>query len=119
MIKYLKLEDIFDDGKYQGISVREVIENDRKNVLTLSKQGYYFDDEVYEFANYKRSIRDVEFHYEFIDKVKQNKDKKKYTNDSVEKTRKFSRELSTLEDNSYIDEKEDSIDEIEIYTDEE
>lgn len=119
MIYYLKLDDIFDEGKYQGKTVREILIENRKNLITLSKQGYYFSDDACEFAGYKRSIRDEQFAQEFINKPKQLKEKTKCPKDSIEKTRKFLRELSTLDNDKYFDIKEeDDSNGIEIYDEE-
>lgn len=111
MIYYLKLDDIFDNGKYQGRTVREVLEENRKNLVTLSKQGYFFSDEACEFARYKRTIRDEKIICEFIDRSKQPKEKIKCPKDSLEKARKFLRELSTLDNEKYIEDKNIEVEE--------
>lgn len=112
MIKNLKLEDVFDRGRYEGKTVREVIEKDRKKIIALSKEGFYFDEEVLKFARFTRTVRDEKIIYEFVDK-KPFVDKKKYTKDSIEKTKKFIQDLSVLDDNKYNLDKEDEIDDIE------
>lgn len=114
MNKYLKLEDTFDCGRHEGKTVREVIEKDRKKIVSLSKEGYYFDDEVLRFARYTRTIRDERIILEFVDK-KVIKDNKKYAKDSTEKAKKFIRDLSVLENDKYNFDKEDDTVNIENY----
>lgn len=115
MINYLKLNDIIDNDKYKNKTVREILENDRKKLITLSKEGYYFDDEVFKFARYTRTIRDEKIILEFVDR-KVVKDKKKYSKDSTEKAKKFIQGLSVLDNDKYDIDKEDDI---ENYTDNE
>ena len=100
MNQVLNLNDKIKNEKYNNKTVAEIIENDRKELIRLSKDGYYFHDDVCKKAGYTRTIRDEKVVTEFIDKSKIAKDKKVYTKDT-ESVKKIIERLSTLDYNPY------------------
>lgn len=109
-MKYLELDDIIDNEKYKGKTVKEILESDRKKLISLCKEGYNFSDNVLKFARYTRTIRDEKIYFEFIDRSKTPvKNKKTLMKDSESNVKKILKELAVLDQsNNYYDEDIDS-----------
>lgn len=101
-IKKLSLTDTLDSDKYKGKTIEQILDTDKRRMFKLLKLGYDFDDEVLEKYRFKRTIRDVKFVHEFVDKTPQPTSKKTLTKDTVENARKLMKSLATLDnDKSY------------------
>lgn len=112
----LGLEDKFEEGKYIGMTVDEVISKDRKALLSLSREGYDFKEEVFAKARFKRQKRDENVVLEIVSKPKFN-DNKVYAKD-VKSVKKIIEELSTV-DKPFHEENSDEEDKMEtIYENE-
>ena len=109
--KKLNLNSIITVGKYNGKTVNEIIEEDRKAIIYLCQKGFYFEDEVFKKARYKHIIRDEKIIFEFVDKIKQ-KPQKIYKKDT-ENIKNIIEGLSTINNSSY-DDKENYEDDIEV-----
>lgn len=68
MSEYLNLDDIISKGQFKNLTVNEVIERDRHNIIDLCKQGFDFSDEVFEKARFKKIIRDVKVTNVLVDR---------------------------------------------------
>lgn len=62
----LKLNDIIKKGRFKNKSISDIITNNRKDIITLIKEGYEFDDEVLNAAKYKRYIKNKNYISEIV-----------------------------------------------------
>lgn len=68
----LKLDNIIEDGKYNGKKVSELALN-KKVIFELLKNGYNFDDEVLLQAGIKKTVRDIRTRTEVVEHEKDTK----------------------------------------------
>lgn len=111
-MEYLNLTDIIDKGHFKDMTVNEIIEQDRHNLITLCKDGYNFSDEVFEKAKYKRIIRDVKVTNEVI--FDRPKIKEKPLPKDTKSLKEILKSLSTIDNisiNENYDVAEDNIEE--------
>lgn len=111
----LSLDSIIKKGKFNGKTVNQIIENDRKEIINLVKKGYSFSDEVFEKAKFKHQVRDNNIVLEVVDKPKT---VNKPLNKDTEKLENIIESLSTISNCRYINDIEETftkeeIDEIE------
>lgn len=101
--KKLNLDSVITAGKYKGKTVSQIVEENRKEILSLYKKGYDFEEEVFEKARYKHIIRDEKVFCEIV------------TRDSPKKIKTFKKDTANI---SKIIEELSTIDRTSSYDDE-
>ena len=91
-------------GRYNGKTVEEVLNKNRKSIFTLIKKGLCFDDEVLKEAHITKTIRDRHAYYEF---ERHAKDNKKYEKEKMSKDDVIKIVESLNNDNIKYDDEED------------
>lgn len=109
MINYLNLEDIIDKGQFKNMTVNEIIEKDRHNLISLCKEGFDFTDEVFEKARYKRTIRDVKVTNVFVDRPQI---KQKPLPKDTKSLKEILKSISTIDNISIDDDYDEMADDI-------
>lgn len=97
----LKLTDTINKGEFKGKTIQTIIDNNKKDLFKLCQLGYQFNEEVYDYAGYKHTIRDINAYNQIIDN-KCKKEDKVYPKES-ESLYKILRNLLTIE-KAYINE---------------
>lgn len=117
----LNLNSIIDNGVFKNKKVIDIVNNNKKDIFKLVKEGLYFDDEVLALAGIKKTIKNVKTSIQIVE---HSKDTKVY---EIDKTplQKILKEISTIdgysmetiikEDNDECEfDEDDDIDESEI-----
>lgn len=97
-MEILDYESIIPYGKNKGKYVKDII-NDKKEIFSMLKSGYYFSDAVLKLANIRKVIRDVKYTNEVVE---HNKDTKIYIKDT-DSLSKIIRELETIHNQNIKD----------------
>ena len=103
----LNLESIIETGRHKGKTVSQIIETDKKIIFDLLKNGYNFEEEVFEKARIKHFIRDEKIIQEIVDRS-DIKDTKIYPKDT-DNLRKIMESILTLNNDNYTYDKDDSL----------
>ena len=98
MYKTLNINSEITTGIHKGKTVKEVLENGKKEIFSLIKQGFSFDDEVLSLAGIKKNVRDVTIKHVFIEHEKDNKIYEKETT-SLSKILKEIRTIDNIDEN--------------------
>lgn len=119
--KKLSLESVIDNSLFKNKKVVDIINNNKKDIFKLIKEGYSFDDEVLTLAGIKKCVKEVKTTNQIVE---HEKDTKVY---EVDKTplHKILKEISTIEGYTFNensikeeteteDEENDDIDDSEI-----
>lgn len=106
----LNLNSIIDNGVFKNKKVIDIVNNNKKDIFKLVKEGLYFDDEVLALAGIKKTIKNVKTSIQIVE---HSKDTKVY---EIDKTplQKILKEISTIEgysfnDGSIKDDNEDNV----------
>ena len=98
MYKTLNINSEITAGIHKGKTVKEVLENGKKEIFSLIKQGFSFDDEVLSLAGIKKNVRDVTIKQVFVEHEKDNKIYEKETT-SLSKILKEIRTIDNIDEN--------------------
>ena len=98
MNKALNINSVITSGNYKGKTVKDVLENGKKEIFNLIKQGFLFDDEVLSLAGIKKNVRDVTVENVFVEHEKDNKIYEKETT-SLSKILKEIRTIDNIDEN--------------------
>lgn len=117
----LDVNSIIDNGVFKNKKVIDIINNNKKDIFQLVKDGFSFNDEVLTLAGIKKIVKDVKTSNQIVEHIK---DTKVY---EIDKTplHKILKEISTIdgysmetiikEDNDECEfDEDDDIDESEI-----
>ena len=91
-------------GKYKGKTVKYILENDKKEIFNLLKQGVSFNDDVLSLAGIKKNIRNVKITQVFTE---HKKDTKIYEKETASLS-KILKEIRTLDNIPEIEENENA-----------
>lgn len=115
MSKNLNLNSVISKGTYKGKTVEQLIALKRSEIIEMVKDGYSFDEEVYEKARYKHYVREEKSVSNEI--VQHQVDNKVYTKDT-EKLHKILKGLETINNEPTASEEEPQVNnENEMYND--
>ena len=60
------LDHVFEDGKYKGKKVKDVIKKNKKNIFKLIKDGYVISDEILNQFNIKKEVKNVKIIHDTV-----------------------------------------------------
>lgn len=113
MSKKLNLNSVISKGTYKGKTVEQLIGLKRSEIIEMVKDGYVFEEEVYEKARYKHYVREVSCSNEI---VQHQVDNKVYAKDT-EKLHKILKGLETINNEPTSEEETQVNNENELYND--
>lgn len=95
--KSLSLNSIINSGKFNKQTVNEVLTNNKRDIFSLIKEGFSFDDEVLKLAGIKKNVKNSTVKNEIVE---HDKDTKVYEVDTTP-LHKILKEISTIDNYSF------------------
>lgn len=97
--KSLSLNSIINSGKFNKQTVNEVLTNNKRDIFSLIKEGFSFDDEVLKLAGIKKNVKNSTVKNEIVE---HDKDTKVYEVDTTP-LHKILKEISTIDNYSFYE----------------
>ena len=89
----LNINSVIAKGEHKGKTVNDVLSIGKKEIFSLIKEGFSFDDNVLLMAGIKKNVRDVKVSNIFVE---HEKDTKSYEKDTVSLS-KILKEIRTID----------------------
>ena len=97
--KVLSLNSIINGGKFNKQTVNKVLKNNKRDIFSLIKEGFSFDNEVLQMAGIKKNIKNKTIKNEIVE---HEKDTKVYEIDTTP-LHKILKEISTIDNYSFTE----------------